>query len=166
MSTPDNPFEHIFTPAVLPSAWPPAVIYWVILAILIVTTILVVYFIQRYIKAHKIINHALSALQQQQDNSANFVQLNQLLKGLSLQYYPRAKVASLTGNAWFLFLQQHTAETSEPIYIDNNVFCQRLYQQHSNSSESEFSAAKQWIKQFPAQVKRLQKSTIAEQYNV
>ena len=166
MPTPDNPFEHIITPAILPSAWPPAVIYWVISGALIVTAILSWYLIQRHIKAQKIVKNALSALQQLQDNSADFVQLNQLLKAISLHYYPRSKVASLTGDAWFLFLKKHSVETKQLLFVDKNEFCQRLYQQHSTCSEFEFSAAKQWIEQFPAAVKRLQKSAREEQYNV
>jgi uncharacterized membrane-anchored protein YhcB (DUF1043 family) len=160
MPTDNNPFEQIIIPTQIPSAWPPAPIYWAILFGVICIVILLVWIIKRRIKKQQTINSALKKLAQlQQSNTTNFVQLNELLKGICLHYYPRQEVASLAGQAWFLFLQQHHAKKSMPIFNDSHEFCERLYQGNSTCTAEDFKAAKQWIKGFPTQVITLKKLT-------
>lgn len=159
MSTPDNPFEQIIIPTIAPSAWPPAPIYWLLLMIIIISIALSAFFIKRHINKKKIPKQALSSLQALQVSSGNFAQLNRLLKGVSLQYYPRSQVASLTGGEWFQFIQQHNAQQNTPLFEDQSSFCERLYQAVSPCTEHDFKAAEKWILQFPTQVSVLQKST-------
>jgi len=158
MATANNPFEQIILPTTLPSAWPPAPIYWVITSVFIVSMILLFLFIKRRISHKKYVKQTLSALAQLQQQKASFVQLNQLLKGLCLHYYPRQQVASLTGKEWFIFIQQHNAQKATPLFDDVDTFCERLYQLESTCTKQEFKAASTWVKTFPKQVLSLQKS--------
>lgn len=158
MSTLDNNlFEQIIVPAQAPSAWPPATIYWLILAAIIVLGVLTLVLIKGYIKRQKIVKQALLSLQQLQQQDASFAQLNQLLKGLCLHYYSRQQVASITGQAWFMFLQEHHAQQDMTLFENQDEFCLRLYQQNSTCSEKDFESAKKWIQAFPKQVKARQK---------
>jgi len=160
MSTPNNPFEQIIIPIEAPSAWPPAPIYWLILAAIIVVITLTVIFINRYLKQQKIVRQTLILLKKLQQDNANFAQLNQLLKGLCLHYYTRKEVASITGQAWFAFLQEHNVQQNTILFNDQDAFCRRLYQQNSTCTEQDFASAKKWIQQFPEQVKKRQKSAL------
>ncbi|WP_166738861.1 DUF4381 domain-containing protein [Psychromonas algarum] len=166
MSTPNNPFEQIIIPSSAPSAWPPAPIYWLILVLLIVVIGLTVFLIKRHLKKQKIIKQALSTLIQLQQKQVTFAQLNQLLKGVALQYYPREQVASLSGQAWFMFIQQHSKQKSQLLFEDKSTFCKRLYQQDSFCTEQDFITAKQWIAEFPAQLIQQQKQLKTGKKNV
>ena len=166
MATPNNPFEQIILPAEAPSAWPPAPIYWLILFIAIISIGLLIWLVKRRKNNKKIVKKALYSLQQLQKNEADFVALNQLFKGLCLQYYPRPKVASLAGKEWFIFINQHNAQKQSLLFKDQDTFCQRLYKQSSICTQQDFEMAKQWIKDFPEQVIALQKSMQVGKDNV
>lgn len=153
MSTLDNPFEQIIIPAQAPSAWPPAPIYWLILAAIMIVSALTVVFIKRYLNKQKIVKQALTSLTQLQKDNASFAQLNQLLKGLCLHYYSRKQVASITGQAWFIFLQEHSAHPNVALFNKQHEFCRRLYQDNSPCTAEDFASAKKWIQALPAQVK-------------
>lgn len=165
MTTPDNPFEKIILPSEIPSAWPPAPIYWAILALVIVLSAVIYLLIKRRAKQQETVNKTLIALvelhTQQQIEPVSFALLNQLLKGLCLQYYPRHQIASLTGKAWFTFLQQHNGIKNTTLFNDQDEFCRRLYQQQAYCTEQDFQAVKPWIKQFPAQVAALKKAAVS-----
>ena len=53
MPTPSNPFEQIIIPADVPSAWPPAPIYWLILAAIIAVIVFAVIFIKHNINKQR-----------------------------------------------------------------------------------------------------------------
>ncbi|MEL0659167.1 DUF4381 domain-containing protein [Psychromonas arctica] len=163
MPTPSNPFEQIIIPADVPSAWPPAPIYWLILATIIAVIVFAVIFIKHNINKQKIVKQALTSLNQLQESNASFAQLNQLLKGVCLHYYPREHVASITGQAWFIFLQEHNAQQNTPLFNDQKEFCRRLYKDNSACTDNDFASAKKWIKSFPSQVKAHQKLTLGNQ---
>ncbi len=163
MSTPSNPFEQIIIPADVPSAWPPAPIYWLILTVTIAVIVLAIILIKRNINKQRVVKQALMSLNQLQESNASFAQLNQLLKGVCLHYYPREHVASITGQAWFTFLQEHNSQQHTPLFNDQKEFCRRLYKDNSACTDNDFSSAKKWIKSFPSQVKAHQKSTLGNQ---
>jgi len=158
MATPNNPFEQIILPTEVPSFWPLAPIYWLILCLTIVSIVGLIWFIKHRKNNKKIVKQALASLKRLQKSEADFVALNQLFKGLCLQYYPRPQVASLAGKEWFIFINQHNVHKQSILFTDQDTFCQRLYQQSSHCTQQDFDAAKQWIKNFPAQVIALQKS--------
>ena len=166
MATPNNPFEQIILPTQAPSAWPPAPIYWLILCSVIISVVVLMWLIKRRKNNKKIVKQALVSLNKLQKNEANFVELNQLFKGVCLAYYPREKVASLMGKEWFIFINQHNAQKQSPLFKDQDTFCQRLYKQNSICTQQDFAVGKQWIKEFPAQVIALKKSMQVGKDNV
>jgi len=156
MATPNSPFEQIIVPEQIPSAWPPAPIYWIIAGVVIAFIGLALFLFKRHQQKQRVIKQALKSLAELQKNQATFAQLNQLLKGLCLHFYARPQVASLTGKEWFIFINQHALGNS-PMFVDQQVFCERLYQQDAPCEAADFTQSKRWIKGFPAQVLNLQK---------
>lgn len=162
MSTPNNLFEQIIIPIDAPSAWPPAPIYWLILSIIILAVASLTWFIRRYKKQQQVVKQTLAVLTLLQQQGASFIQLNQLLKGLCLQYYAREQVASLAGDEWFAFLQLHNG-ANLPLFTHEKIFCERLYKQHYECTPQDFSSAQRWIKEFPTHVKRLRNEQAGNQ---
>jgi hypothetical protein len=137
------------------SPWPPALIYWLLLATLIVSIVGLVYLFKRNQIQRVKQQQALLKLQQLQADNANFIVLNQLIKGVTLSYFPRRKVASLHSQQWFNFLQRYS---SEPIFTSEQVFIKRLYQDNDSACSAEdFMQTKKWIKQLPKQIKKHRK---------
>jgi len=134
------------------SPWPPAPFYWVILVVLIIAIVALVYLVKRIKKQRVRQQQALLKLRQLQAENADFILLNQLIKGVALSYFPREQVASLHSDAWFDFLQRYS---TTPLFINKDVFLQRLYQ-YSNTpcSAEDFIQVKNWIKQLPKQIKK------------
>ncbi len=93
-----------------PSAWPPALGWWILLALLItLLTVLVIKFI-RYKKLKKQQQRILQALAKLEGklrkdrNTVALAEINILLRRLALMRYPRKQIASLTGKNWIDFL--------------------------------------------------------------
>lgn len=155
MSNSDNPFNHIVLPTQLPSAWPPAPIYWLLLLLAVVAIIAVSYFLRKRLQEQALCKQALNAVQQLSEQSS-FAELNQILKALALAYYPRSEIAGLTGKDWYTFIEQHNP--SENVLFNHmDSFCNRLYQGHSMLDKQDIKVATLWIKAFPKQVKLQQK---------
>ncbi len=94
------------------SIWPLAIGWWVLLTLLLITAIwlLLKWHKQRKIKAQRdMIFSKLETLekklQNKPDNQA-IAEINTLLRQLAVNYYPRTKIASLTGARWLQFLDQ------------------------------------------------------------
>ena len=137
------------------SPWPPAPVYWLLLLILSASIAGAVYLFKRIKKQRLKQQQALTKLQQLQADSANFVLLNQLIKGVALSYFPRQQVASLHGEQWFDFLQRYAAT---PLFSDKQAFLQRLYKDSEQPcSADDFVQTKRWIKQLPKQIKKQHK---------
>jgi len=134
------------------SPWPPAPFYWGLLVALSIFIVAVVYLVKRIKKHRERQQQALLKLRQLQSEKADFILLNQLIKGVALNYFPRQQVASLHSDAWFDFLQRYSAT---PLFINKDVFLERLYQ-YSNSpcSAEDFIQVKSWIKQLPKQINK------------
>ena len=137
------------------SPWPPAPIYWLLLLLFMVSIVAAFYLFKRIKKQRIKQLQALQKLQQLQANNANFITLNQLLKGVALSYFPRQQVASLHGEKWFEFLQHYAAT---PLFTSKQQFLQRLY---TNSGQpcfaDDFAQVTIWIKQLPKQIKKQHK---------
>ncbi|WP_435235215.1 DUF4381 domain-containing protein [Psychromonas sp. PT13] len=134
------------------SFWPLAPIYWALLFTLVAALIGLTYLIKRIKKQRKKQQSILIKLQELESSKANFITLNQLIKGVALQHFPRQQVASLHSEAWFDFLQRYA---TTPIFKDKDTFLTRLYQEKNPvCSDSDFAQTKQWIKQLPKQIKK------------
>ena len=98
---------------------------------------------------------ALLQLQKLQEEDANFIALNQLIKGVALHYFSRHQVASLHSEQWFDFLQRYS--TTE-FFSGKENFLNHLYRYSEQPCSSEhFNQAKKWITQLPKQIKKQEK---------
>ena len=137
------------------SPWPPAPIYWLLLFLFISSIVASIYLFKGIKKQRVKQQQALTKLQQLQANNANFILLNQLIKGVALSYFPRQQVASQHGEQWFDFLQRYAAT---PLFTSKQAFLQRLYQDsESPCCADDFAQTKKWIKQLPKQIKKQHK---------
>lgn len=145
------------------SWWPLPLIYWGILLVFIAVLSISVYFILQYKKNKKQQQKHLVALAGLQIKNANFIALNQLLKGVSIASFPRSQVASLHGNAWYDFLLAHSSFNENTLFKGRPLFISQLYEKSSREcDENDFTQAKKWIKQLPSFIKKnnkVQKAT-------
>ena len=141
----------------LPSFWPLAPLYWFLLGGGIIALLGALSLLKKY-KKHKLKQKkALQQLQHLKQSKANFVLLNQLLKGVALLYFPRQQVASLHGQQWFDFLQCYA---QAPLFENKQHFIKRLYQQDPEACcASDFAQAKNWITALPKQIKKHRNDT-------
>ncbi|MFT6927539.1 MAG: hypothetical protein ACJAZP_003176 [Psychromonas sp.] len=148
----------------LPSFWPPAPIYWFLLSALIICLLLSVYLFKKYKKQKVKQTAALKQLTLLEKSNADFILLNQLLKGVALLYFPRRQVASLHGEQWFDFLQSY-AQT--PLFGDKADFIIRLYDSpEPTCCRDDFEQARKWISGLHKQIKKLQNITQEKHNNV
>ncbi len=137
------------------SPWPPAPVYWLLLFLSAALIAAAVYLFKRFKKQRQKQQQAFIQLQQLQAKQADFIALNQLLKGVTLNYFPRQQVASLHGEQWFDFLQYYAAT---PLFSSKQAFLRRLYQDSEQPcSDDDFVQAKGWIKALPKQLKKQHK---------
>jgi len=97
------------------SLWPPAIGWWIIAIIMILTTAW--YFYKNYFITHRVRRAALKKFKQlQRDYSKNqnqlIIELSILLRRIALAKFPQHQVAKLNSNTWLQFLDQ-TGNTKE-----------------------------------------------------
>lgn len=137
-----------------PSGFPPAPIYWLLLALFFGVIIALYYVIKNNQQQRKKRRDALHTLRQLEQQQADFITLNQLLKGYALQHFQRTEVASLHGEQWFDFLQRYSVS---PIFNNKQDFIARLYQGEQQAAQQcDFSDAKNWINALSKQIKKAQ----------
>lgn len=155
--------NDILSPS-LPSFWPPAPIYWFLLGVSIICLLLSVYLFKKYKKQKVKQKMALKQLIRLEQSKADFIRLNQLLKGVALLYFPRTQVASLHGEQWFDFLQSY-AQT--PLFDDKQNFIKRLYDNPAPvCSGHDFEQARKWITGLHKQIKKTRDTTQEKHNNV
>jgi leucyl aminopeptidase len=148
----------------LPSFWPPAAIYWFLLSAVIIFLLLFAYLFKKYKKQKVKQKMALQQLIDLQQSNADFILLNQLLKGVALLYFPRTQVASLHGEQWFDFLQFYA---KAPLFDNKQHFIKRLYNSPAPvCSSSDFEQARQWITSLHKQIKKTHDITQEKHNNV
>ncbi|MCW8995809.1 MAG: DUF4381 domain-containing protein, partial [Psychromonas sp.] len=106
------------------SPWPPALIYWLLLGLFLLLLVVAVYLFKHLKKQQRKQKRALTKLHQLEAKNADFIKLNQLIKGTALSYFPRQQVASLHGEQWFDFLQTYS---TTPLFNSRKEFIERLY---------------------------------------
>lgn len=138
----------------MPSWWPLPVIYWLILLTVLMVIGISVYFFKRHQKQRKSQLHYFTALSQLENNGCDLIELNKLLKMVSIIHLPRAEVASLHGNTWFDFLVSHSSLSETILFKGRQQFISQLYEQSPRKCDnSDFQQAKKWIKQLPSFIK-------------
>ena len=95
-----------------PGIWPLAVGWWILLALLLLIALWVFLKRRKQLKLKKqrdVIFAKLDRLEKHlKEKPSNHViaEINTLLRQLAVNYYPRARIASLTGAQWLQFLDQ------------------------------------------------------------
>ena len=152
-----SPLENLndITGPAAPSAWPPAPIVWLLLFILLLALTGAFFAFKKFKKESQKQQQLLNELNKLQQNGGDFISLNQLLKAVSLRYFPRTQVASLHGGNWFDFLQNYS---SQQLFDNKDLFTKRLYGTSSQCTTDDYEAVKQWIISLPKQIRKKQKA--------
>ena len=111
-SDPLAQLRDIHVPGMI-EAWPPAPGWWILTALGALLVIAGLTWLFRYWRANRYRREAMSELvqllenwYQNEDDHAYLDALQKLLKRAALTNFPREDVASLTGEAWVLFLDR------------------------------------------------------------
>jgi len=102
------PLRDIHAPPV-PSLWPPAPGWWILLALSLVLLWLAAWWLYRryrVLRRRRQILAALAGLDGGDAGPALAADVSALLKRVALARFPRAEVASLTGQDWLAFLDR------------------------------------------------------------
>ncbi|PHS15358.1 MAG: hypothetical protein COA86_14170 [Kangiella sp.] len=121
--------------------FPSAIGWWVLLGILIY---IIGFIIFKTIKKHRALRYLRTAklelisLSEQPANNVSLSQLSALLKRVCLIYYPSNSVASLSGHAWWDFVNN---EAGQKIYNEDDIkqLSQSRYQKDSAIDKTEYT---------------------------
>lgn len=124
--------------------WPPAWGWWVLASLFIAAFVALAIFVTRFQRQRRA---RRAALRQLQDHSLTTAQVTLLTKQAALAYFPRQRIAALSGDRWFGFLihtmparQQDTFATSLRPWVE------KLYARQDESAEEYRQLMQQWIK--------------------
>ena len=147
------PLRDIHLPDAV-SWWPPAIGWWLILALLILLPI-IFWAMRKFMARRQLRKQSLAALTsietsfgQHQNQQQLVSELSILLRRICISRFPRADVASLNGEAWTTFLN------SQANSFDADT-CQALssgpfQRQCDINSQALINACRDWIKQLQA----------------
>jgi len=135
------------------SWWPLPPIYYVLLVAIVTLIALAIFIFKKKQKTSQKQKQLLSQLTRLKESKGTFVELNQLLKIVALNYFERELVASLHGKTWLDFLQRYSSSTLSGSFLDEKRFIKQLYTDSEPCAENDFLQAQQWIKQLPKQIK-------------
>lgn len=133
------------------SWWPPAVGWWLLLALAVVCLAALALVLIRRHRANRYRRQALARLEQLHNryladgDAARFAaHTNALLKAVALAAYPRREVAASSGRQWLDFLQRH--ETPGAPFPEPFALC--VYRGDYPESEvaALYTAALHWIR--------------------
>ena len=140
----------------LPEAigWWPLAVGWYLLAFLsIMVLVAVIFFFYRHYLNGRARRQALRLLTTYQqayptvvDSQLTAARVSELLKRVALVYFPRAKVASLQGDAWIAFLNS-TAKGLDFSHVQKELLEGPYRPMKERDLHLLFSMARTWIKQ-------------------
>lgn len=125
------PLRDIHTPDPI-SWWPPAPGWWM-LAVLLLLGVAAIWAYIRYRhrrRALYALQDRIQVLASELDQADINQQLSILLRRACISFFPRAEVASLTGDDWLNFLNQHTRNAFNEQHAA--LLTESIYQQSSN----------------------------------
>lgn len=156
-ATQQLPLKDIHLPDAV-SWWPPALGYWLLL-LLIILIFSTVFIIIKIRKRSRIKKSALTELktikqhyQQHPDDKTLVNALAALLRRAAISSYPRSDCASLTGNAWLLWLDKQLNQS--PGFSDGPGYLLLEFNyskaSHANDVQQLLSLSESWLKKLPA----------------
>ncbi|MFV0576754.1 MAG: DUF4381 domain-containing protein [Vibrio sp.] len=161
------PLAELHLPAE-PSSWPLAWGWWALGALILILLITIWCMISRHKKRHKSKKAALKLLKlnlARLENSKNRGQkrvaaANDLLRQVCLSYYPRAMLASVSGERWYQFLDAQSPSNNNSFQANAQQWQACLYQNQDVSDEVANKLCQQvedWITQsLPPSKKQMQ----------
>jgi ABC-type nickel/cobalt efflux system permease component RcnA len=168
-SDPLAALRDIYQPALI-ELWPPAPGWWILAAVGMILLITACFWLWHRWSDNRYRREALQELEgyfeawkREEDDHVFLFEIQQLLKRVALTRFDRQKVASLTGEAWLLFLDQSSNSHAFSIgpaeaLIDGN------YRLDINIDVTALeNCARQWIKRHDA--KHLIDKTYADEHN-
>ena len=146
-----NPLEQLKDIHVPPevSNWPPAYGWWLlaIISLLVIVTI-ITWQVKRY-KARVIKRQALRELSQINSDSAEWpLQLNSLLKKVSLSSFPNARTANLYNESWSEFLAEQLPLNKRAPFLQHFQLLQSSLYQKAPATLPDFEEIKSHIQQW------------------
>lgn len=146
------------------SWWPPAVGYWIILAVFIFI-IMTFFAIKAYRKKREVKRLALAQYRliikdfNENKNQKNLVMsLSELLRRAAISTYPSIDCASLTGKEWLNWLDRSSTKTAGQFSNDcGYLLTEFIYSNatHSDDINNLINLTEQWLKQLPTTGKSL-----------
>ncbi|OBS99407.1 hypothetical protein A9261_06480 [Vibrio tasmaniensis] len=133
----------IITPSA-PSWWPLAWGWWAVIITAIALIALVFFIVKRRQKNQQAKNEALACLRNSQSSSALSPSAAQyIVRQAALSYFPREKVAGLSGDDWLTFLD---AQLAKPLFAaKQSQWQQALYQDTALMSDEQKKAQQQLV---------------------
>ncbi|MFT5675621.1 MAG: hypothetical protein ACI808_001552 [Paraglaciecola sp.] len=160
-----NPLEQLKDIHLSPeiSNWPPAYGWWLLtlVSILIIVAIITWQF-KRY-QTRGVKRQALRELSQINSNTPEWpLQLNSLLKRVSLNYFPNSQIANLYNQSWSQFLAEQLPLNKRASFLQHFQLLQSSLYQKSPSTLPDFQlttkSIQQWLKcSLPPSKKQLEK---------
>jgi len=144
------------------SWWPPAIGYWLVLAVLI--ALVLIFFGLRYLRNKTLIKRQAltefarikSDYQATLDQKALATALSKLLRRAAISAYPVSECASLSGNEWLNWLDQQLSK-SDITFSDGPgyLLTEFIYSdsKHTNDINDLLDLTQRWLKQLPAKGK-------------
>jgi hypothetical protein len=133
------------------SNWPPAHGWWLLSIIsLLVIVIIIVWQYKRY-RIRRVKRQALRELSQISSNTTEWpLQMNSLLKRVSLSYFPNGQIAKLYNESWSEFLAEQLPLKKRTSFLQHFQLLQSSLYQKSPSTlvdfEQSMKSIQQWIK--------------------
>ncbi|MGF1691969.1 DUF4381 domain-containing protein [Photobacterium kagoshimensis] len=147
-STSTLPLADIVLPPP-PSPWVFAWGWWALAILLLIAIGITVWRIRHYRQTHKAQKAALALLAQHRVNGT-LSDINTVLRQAALSYFPRERVASLTGNAWLAFLDQQCSTPSQAGFVSNEaIWLRGLFAMNQLTPEEYqqcYRLAEAWLK--------------------
>lgn len=146
------PLRDIHLPEAV-SGWPPAMGWWLLLALLILLPV-IVWAIRKFMARQQLRKQALAELNtveaefKQHQNSQQLLRdISILLRRICISHFPRHDVAGLHGEAWANFLNSQA--NSFDANISQALINGPFQKQCNIDSQSLISACRDWITQIP-----------------
>lgn len=145
------------------SWWPPAIGWWILLALIIAAFILIPKLYRRitYTSLNKVANitfqKIIAEYEENKNDSTFVIATSQFLRQTAMSYYGRNEVAQLTGDKWLQALNNITEQDHFSNEIKQTLVNAPYQKNISIDAEQLINTVQSWLDKLPKQPKRLNK---------
>lgn len=139
------------------SWWPPAIGWWILLALVIAAFILLPKLYRRmtYTSLNKVATktyqNIVDEFKENNNDSTFIIKTSQFLRQIAMSYYGRDKVAQLTGDKWIQALNDLTEQDHFTDDLKQNLVNAPYQKNVSIDSEQLINAVQSWLNKIPKQ---------------